>query len=187
MICEKKWVVTECMYGRVLIIKGGIGKKSVYQCLEEITEKYAEIKIIFSVGIAGALSPSLHIGDIVVSNCIVDYSVDHPVEEHTSAWNIQREIQEKDFVYFGKTISSDTIVYDERDKQQLYSEYKGLCVEMESAGVIKVCNRKQIPFAAIKIISDYSNQKTFLTMLKTQDHVTDILGCYLKQLLTSFC
>lgn len=174
------------MYGRIIIIKGGIGKKSVYQCLEEIIKKYTEIKMIFSIGIAGALSPGLRIGDIVVSNCIVDYSVNHPVEEHTCTWNIQREIQEKDFVYWGKIISSDTVIYDERDKRQLYSEYKGLCVEMESAGVVKVCIRQRIPFAAIKIISDYSNQKTFWTMIKTQDHVTNILGCYLKQLLPSF-
>lgn len=60
---------------RMLVLaKSGIGKSSAAICTQMILKRYPKITYMLSVGIAGAIDPVLRIGDIVVSDRIIDYS-----------------------------------------------------------------------------------------------------------------
>lgn len=179
---SEKFLIAECESGRLLLAKSGIGKYSAYNCTLEVLNRYRNIRAVFSVGIAGALSPDLKIGDIVVGNCIIDYRKGQPVEEKHSQWNAK--VFFSDNIRYGKIISSDSVLTNRSKKQSLFLDTNGLCVEMESAGVIKACERNEIQFCGIKIISDLAEKRAVVEMLRSQMDVTVSLGKFIKNSLS---
>lgn len=63
-------------------------------------------------------------------------------------------------VYRGLVITGDQVISQESQKRQLRQNIPGaLCVEMEGASVGQVCYEYGIPFAVIRMISDYANHE----------------------------
>lgn len=89
-------------------------------------------------------------------------------------------------VYIETVISSDNLVQEESEKQWLYTEFVGSCVEMESAAMGRMCQKKKIPFSAIKVISDYADKGAFRIMLRTQISVSKELGFFIYGLITKY-
>lgn len=177
--------ISECNNGRLLIVKSGIGKELAGRYTEYVIKKYKDITNIFSVGIAGAISSNIEIGDVVISDNIIDYSQNHVLNEYQSQHN--KQFDRADMykcnnrnIHIVKILSNDILINDKKCKNVLYSEYGALCVEIESAGVIVECNRFSIPFTAIKTINDYADEKAVITLMRRQAKVADDLGqlCY---------
>ena len=175
-----KWQVAHCDKGKYLIVKSDIGKRSAEQCAEFIISRYREISFVVSAGLAGAISPVLEIGDIVIGNKIIDYSEDKRPQELTPI-NKKLVAIQGESVHIGKVICNDGIINDKVKKKALFEEHGALCVEMESAGVIMVCNKSNIPFAAVKVVSDHADGRAMISMMRTQHHVTETLGQFLTQ------
>ena len=180
-ILNDAWEYACCNNGRLLIVKSGIGKEAARQCTEYIINELNPSSII-SAGIAGAISLELNIGDIVISNEIIDYRENQtPIEISAQSIFIPSRLQES--LYTRKMICVDDIVNDSSKKKKLFDEYGALCVEMESAGIIKECNKHNIPFAAVKIINDHADGRAIISMMKAQQKVTDKLGQFLSEIL----
>lgn len=182
-ILQGSYPVSVCNNPVCLIVKCGIGKKTAYNCLISILQVYRDITMVFSVGTAGALFPHLTIGDIVWGNHIIDYDGNSYVEEIKSGW-IQKEYNQLEEIgYYGKIVSSNVIVHSQEVKQELYTIYQGMCVEMESAGIIRGCNLRGIPFTTIKVISDYADEGAIYNIIKSQMKVCNKLGFFLQRMI----
>lgn len=180
---EKDCEIAECNKGKLIIIKSGIGKLLAGKYTEYAIKKYKDIRHIYSTGIAGAISPDLKIGDIVIGNEVIDYAGSENISKYMLEGDSETEIELLDErgIYRGKILSSDIIINDNSIRNAIYNCYGALCVEMESAGVFHKCVEYKIPFTAIKIISDNADGKAIISMLRAQKRVMDQLGAYIKR------
>lgn len=104
----------------------------------------SKIDAVFSVGLCGALVPSLEVNGIVVGTQVVDpEGRTFPCAEIVSALPFVR----------GDVLSQDRIANTAEEKQQL-GNHSAVAVEMEAAGVAAKAEKAGLPFACIKVVSD---------------------------------
>jgi len=96
------------------------------------------VTALLSVGLAGACDPSLRVGDIVRAGVVVD------------AGTGERFSNEQ----FTQTLITTSAIASVREKQRLYASYQASAVDMEAATVARLAQAHDIPFRAIKAISD---------------------------------
>jgi adenosylhomocysteine nucleosidase len=96
------------------------------------------VTALFSVGLAGACDPSLHVGDIVRAGVVVD----------TQSGERYRNSE------FKQVLVSALAIASVKEKQRLYESYGASAVDMESATVARIAQVHNLHFQAIKVISD---------------------------------
>jgi adenosylhomocysteine nucleosidase len=112
------------------------------------------VTTLLSVGLAGACDPSLKIGDIVHAGVVVD----------TQSGERYSNSQFKQVLVSTPTIASI------KEKQRLYESYRAGAVDMEAATVARIAEAHNLPFQAIKVISDDANfELQELARFATQD------------------
>jgi adenosylhomocysteine nucleosidase len=112
------------------------------------------VTTLLSVGLAGACDPSLKIGDIVHAGVVVD----------TQSGERYSNSQFKQVLVSTPTIASI------KEKQRLYESYRAGAVDMEAATVARIAEAHNLPFQAIKVISDDANfELQALARFATQD------------------
>jgi len=156
---------------KVVYCKSGVGKVNAAVC----TQKLADMGVdcILFTGVAGAVDPSLNIGDIVVSSSCVQHDMDVtalgfargqiPFQDQ---WDFQADpalvklAQDAAEALFpgsnrvGKVLSGDQFIASRDAVKQLYEELGGACTEMEGAAVAQVCDMNRVPFVVIRSMSD---------------------------------
>jgi len=95
--------------------------------------------IILSCGIAGALSPSLRPGDVVIDGNVVV---------------VERLGRALPHAHRGGILGNDAITATAADKRILHERTGAIAVDMESHVAAHVAVRKGLPFAALRVISD---------------------------------
>lgn len=133
-----------------------------------------DVSHIILVGVAGALSNSLAIGDVVIGAEVAHHDVAakiltayHPWMEDiyfkSDAALIQTalgtfEIAASKFkCHIGRIITGEAFI-TVNERQQLVEAFEPLCVDMESASVAQVCHANKIPFIVIRSVSDFANE-----------------------------
>lgn len=170
-----QWEAAWCQGNRWLVVCCGVGTQCAEQCANSVVDRYSDVSGIISAGMAGAMSPEIAIGDLVIGSDVLNYQLGVSPEEIKC--NIPFPIQTPDiFCFRGKILCSSDFLNNKALKNKLYEAYKPLCVEMESAGVLRVCSQKSIPFAGIKVISDYADGGALKSILRRQFLVTEKLG-----------
>ncbi|MBY0519332.1 MAG: phosphorylase [Sphingomonas sp.] len=125
--------------GIVAIPGGGDGAR-----LEALLEAQAAgAAMIVSAGIAGALDPSLGAGDVVL----------HLPPFETNGWGERLRIL-LPRARHGTVLGQDHIAATVAEKAALYTATGALAVDMESHIAARVAARHNLPFAAIRTISD---------------------------------
>jgi hypothetical protein len=95
------------------------------------------------VGIAGGIGPSVDIGDLVVPEIVIDLST--RLEYQPSILG-STELR-------GKLVTSDEVPIDLAEVARL--ERQGvIAVDMETAAIAAVCERRQCPWSVFRAISD---------------------------------
>ena len=129
---------------------GGMGAEYGRRAAEAVIMKYSP-EIMISAGVAGALVPELRVGDTVFPAVVIDA---RDGSRHESA------IRD---AALGKTPLARTILISSPDvagadrKQQLAKTYGAHVVDMEGASVARAAQIHNLPFLAIKAISDEVN------------------------------
>jgi adenosylhomocysteine nucleosidase len=153
----KHWLTTVTLHeGReftfyeseyAVVVCGGIGTESARRAAEAIIVKYSP-EVIVSAGIAGALVPELHVGDAIFPAFVIDA---RDGSRHQTAI--------KDAPLANTALGRTTVVSSPEiaglaQKQQLAKSYGAHAVDMESAAVAVAAMTHNLPFVAIKCISD---------------------------------
>lgn len=162
------------MFGKsVVLVRSGIGKVNAAICAQVLIDLYA-VDYIINVGVAGAISKDLSIGDVVISKDVVQHDMDctafgHPVgmiPRMTESFfagdeqliKLAREAGEEALpdkaIHVNRIASGDKFVSSNEDKHRIWSDFKAFCVEMEGAAVAQTCFLNKIPFVVIRAISD---------------------------------
>lgn len=162
---------------RVVVMRCGMGKVSAGIGTQALIDAYHPDYVI-NTGCAGALSPALGIGDIVLSDCVVEWDLDlraigYPlgyidalsrVEMEASpelCGRIESVIPETEHVVRGMVVSGDQFVSTDEQRKLILDNFPGaLCAEMEGAAVGHVCIQNDTPFCIIRSMSDTADGKS---------------------------
>ena len=134
------------------LLETGEGAANAERYLGEWLE-HGDARAVLSIGFAGALSPSLQVGDLVIANGIRD-STQRPDAKLLSA---ARQVQIDPTVRFGVALSSNSILWRAESKHALASSLGANeigFVDMESTAIAGVCARRGAPFLIIRSITD---------------------------------
>lgn len=131
----------------VVAVTGGGDAASLAQKLDAL---HGDIKGVISVGLAGALSPLLKVGEAVIADRVI-----HGRETwHCSdLWRVALAAKLAG-AHQGTIAASDTIVENVKAKAVLYESTGALVVDMESAVAARFAAKRNLPFAALRVISD---------------------------------
>lgn len=152
----------------------GVGKVNAAMCAVTLINRYAPDLVINS-GVAGALSPLVSIGDLVIASKTVEHDMNT-----TALGDKQGEVSFPDgkVMYFvcdktasdqlaacaralpetkvtqGIVASGDIFVSDRRKRLLINDRFGALACEMEGAAIGHVCRCCHVPFAVLRAISD---------------------------------
>jgi adenosylhomocysteine/aminodeoxyfutalosine nucleosidase len=154
----------------VVVAYSKIGKVFATLTAATLIEKFECDTLLFS-GVAGAISPDLHIGDLVIAQGVCQHDLDitafgHPhgyvPEGQVCTWSDSqlREIAHKVAYDKGVTLkegiiaTGDQFVADPERKAWIAETFKADALEMEGAAVAVVCHALEVPFFILRAISD---------------------------------
>lgn len=159
----------------VVLVRSGIGKVNAAVCTQILIDDFDIDEIIFT-GVAGAVDPTLDVGDIVISNEVAQHDIDvtgfgreygevpgldrvfFAAEQRLV--NLAKDAGEKvtadeDIkVLIGRILSGDQFIADREKVAWLEEIFAGCCTEMEGAAVGQVCFLNAKPFVIIRSMSD---------------------------------
>jgi len=121
----------------VVLVCGGIGAEAARRAAVAMIEVYAPT-VIYSVGFAGALDPSLKAGEVVQPAQVIDV---------TDGSRVTLSEGKGVLVSFGSVASP-------AQKAQLRGSYGAQLVDMEAAAVWHAAEAHGVKFMAVKAISD---------------------------------
>ncbi|MEY4480764.1 MAG: hypothetical protein RLZZ267_1442 [Bacillota bacterium] len=160
----------------VVICKSGVGKVNAAVCTQSLIDTFAVEAILFT-GVAGAVSATLRIGDIVVSSdCMyhdmdaraLGFAVGEIPYATTSVFTADAELVQAAVdaghrmypelqVEVGRVLSGDQFIADRAHVAFLREELGGSCTEMEGAAVAHVCVMNAVPFVIVRSMSDQAD------------------------------
>ena len=155
----------------VIVMQCGMGKVSAGICAQAMIDLYHP-DFIINTGCAGALDPTLKVGDVVISDSVVEWDLDLReiglplgyidalgcIEMKASKALADRIMDAKPkgiHVLRGTIASGDQFVSKDEQRKTIRDNFPGaLCAEMEGAAVGHVCLQNGTPFCIIRAMSD---------------------------------
>ncbi len=161
-----------CRYrGHDLVIAySKIGKVFAALTASTMIEKFGATQLLFS-GVAGAISETLHIGDLIVATELCQHDLDitafgHPygyvpegkvfVPSDPALRKIAHRVAQEMGVALqeGIVATGDQFIADEARKKWIRDTFGADALEMEGAAVAVVCDALEVPFCVLRAISD---------------------------------
>jgi adenosylhomocysteine nucleosidase len=117
---------------------------------------------LVSFGIAGALHPDLRTGDVVVAQTVVDETganaPAHSEWVRTIAQSAQGRDGEGRRTVIGAILGLDSLVSSPQDKAAAFARSEAWAIDMESHHVARAAATHNLPFVAIRAISDRADE-----------------------------
>ena len=162
---------TDCV-----VAKCGVGKVAAAVCAQTMILKYATDTLI-NVGVAGGIGEEIHIGDIVVSNGLVQHDMDTtaigdekglisglnlvtiPASKRLTELVVStaHDIYGKG-VHVGIIATGDQFIGDGEKLKEIAGEFSASACEMEGGSIAQVCYMNHTEFVVIRAISDNANE-----------------------------
>ncbi len=162
------------LYGKdAVVVTGGIGKVNAAICAQILADRF-DVDVLLNTGVAGSLDAGIDIGDLVISEDVLQYDIDasalgDPVGQvprmDTFAFPADAGLVRKAVsageranpdihTFTGRIASGDRVVADDREKAWIVEKFQAVCTEMEGAGVAQAAYVNGIPFVIIRAVSD---------------------------------
>lgn len=161
-----------------ILAKSGVGKVNAARTTQILIDEF-DIKYIINIGVAGAVSPLLEVGDVVIGKHVVQHDFDITAFGHSKGYisGVGDKVEcDKDLIdEFNQVIASlperkykikigivatgDIFCTEVWMKDKIYSKFSADVVDMECGAIGQVCYLDNIPFIAIRSVSDTPNGK----------------------------
>lgn len=184
----------------VVLALSKVGKVAAATTATTLIEHFGVRSIIFT-GVAGGLAAHVQVGDVVIGTQYVQHDMDATplfaryevplygrshfdadaelsaiVLEAARAPFLWANGSKDTNVHQGLIASGDCFIHSAAEVQALRAALPdALCVEMEGAAVAQVCFDYQIPFVAVRTISDRADDSAHIDF---QQFVRDVAGPY---------
>lgn len=158
---KKRCVVGTIGSKPVMLLRSGVGPQNTARRLAEAISPH-ESRCVLSIGCAGALSPSINVGDVVIPEKIVDDSADGASYAPSSELiNIAKDCcKEFGFPFHsGTTVSTREVAATAEAKRSLAEKYGAVAVDMETAQVAAWADKMGAPMLALRTVSDTSTDR----------------------------
>ena len=132
--------------GVVVVVGGGDGEGLA----SKLDSLHGDIGGVISIGLGGALSPLLKVGDVVIGEKVITGTEDW---ECHAGWR-NRLASRLAHAHQGLVFGSDVIIHQAETKAGLYNTTGALVVDMESQVAARFAARRNLPLAALRVISD---------------------------------
>jgi len=122
---------------------------------------------VICAGFAGGLQSGLAVGDIILDPQNIPPAMRHQLKKTSPDW------------HWGTILSVDDILTSSDAKSRLGTESGALCCDMETAALREICAHRNIPFFAIRSISDTVAMSFKIPpeyLLNPKTHQPDILS-----------
>lgn len=152
----------------------GVGKVNAARTAQAMIMAFSP-EIIINTGVAGSLSENLRIGDLVISENVVQHDMDTsalgdepgflsnpplifiPADNSTAEKLMENAGKAGITATLGTIASGDQFVCAADKKDYIKKQFGALCCEMEGGAVGQVCYLSGVPFVIVRAISDGSN------------------------------
>jgi adenosylhomocysteine nucleosidase len=124
--------------------------------------------VVLSIGFAGALSPELRVGDLVVAKSVHGSNAEPDHKLLAAASRLQLDST----VHLGTALTSDVILWRAAEKRALASSLGANeigFVDMESTAIASVCARRGVPFLIVRSITDLLDEDLPLDFNQCRD------------------
>ncbi len=147
----------------ILLVRTGIGGTRAGAAARLVLERFP-VTALVSFGFAGGIAGGLRCGDTVIATTLhTAGKPDSPQRPafHSSAEMVAVALQaaEKTGVKLrqGKCLTVNRVVCTPQEKQKLGADFRTDIVEMESYWIARTAIEKQVPFLAVRTLSDTVN------------------------------
>ena len=158
----------------VVLVECGVGKVNSARVAQVLIDRYSPDCMI-NVGVAGGVDPELNVGDMVVSESLIQYDFDATTlgsyekgevcdtgryfKADERLIELAKKVLEEEKINYkvGKIGTADLFVADIDLQEYIRNEFDCECAEMEGAAIAQVCYLDNIPFVTIRGISDTPN------------------------------
>lgn len=132
--------------GVVVVVGGGDGDGLA----AKLNALHGDISGVISIGLGGALAPDLKVGDVVVADTIMTGA--ERWEAH-AVW-LNRLRSRLPTARGGTIFGSDVVIDQAETKAGLYTATGAVAVDMESQVAARFAAARNLPLAALRVISD---------------------------------
>jgi adenosylhomocysteine nucleosidase len=184
-IGKKTYNVGRIFGSPCVLVRAGVGKVAAAQTAQTLIMQYGVDMIIFT-GVAGGITPTLNVGDIVISNDVIQHDFGQILPDSfipfdtigfsadsfliSLALSAAEKIElvrvpakpgmkgEMPRVVLGRIATGDQFISSEVKRIWLSRVFNADCVEMEGAAVAQICAAYGVPFLIIRSLSDLANE-----------------------------
>jgi len=161
----------------VVVVRSGIGKVNAAICAQILIDVF-QVTALINTGIAGSLDAKIDIGDVVISDKLVQHDM-----EAVAFGYAQGQIPRMETLYFpadaklvalakatnekvnpdiktvvGCIASGDQFISNKEIKENIKSNFEAKCVEMEGAAIAHAAYLNGISCVVIRAISDKADE-----------------------------
>lgn len=156
-ILQPGWRVLSGAYRHcpdVLLAQTGIGKTAARRTAQFVLDNYP-ITTLISIGFAGALSPALRIGDLVLclQFCLADDASCEAARQFLPSV-AQALAHTRLNLLAGRSVTVEHIAATPEHKRALAETSRAQVVDMEGFWIAQLAAARQLPFIAVRAISD---------------------------------
>lgn len=174
----------------VVLVESGIGKVNAARTTQILIDNY-NVDCVINIGVAGAISNNLQIGDVVIGKYLVQHDFDITAFGHDLGYitGVGKEIYSNEYLVnlfknvldntsvkgmLGVIASGDIFCNSKELSLKIQEKFLADCVEMEGAAIAQVCFLSNIPFIVLRSISDVvngANEVDFDDFLKSSSEI----------------
>jgi adenosylhomocysteine nucleosidase len=129
-----------------IVMETGLGAERASEAIRWLLSNF-EPRLVVVAGFAGALSPTLKIGDVLLASEVVEPG-DDELHWHTA---VPAELGD---LPVGRLVTLNKLVATPAEKQALAKQTHAVMVDMESAAIAEACQEWQVPCAVVRVVSD---------------------------------
>lgn len=128
------------------VLETGVGGDRAAVAIRWLLDAYRP-KVVIACGFAGALSPTLKVGDVLLASEVVEPGDDD------LRWRTTLPLRLGDLPV-GRLVTAPQLVGSPAAKRTLARETGAVAVDMESAAIAEACQERRVPCAVVRAISD---------------------------------
>jgi len=158
----------------LVFLEAGVGTDNATERLTKFLEKQ-RTDFVLGAGMAGALSPHLRIGDLVIVERVVGPSTLLTLPQLCSLAKLVR-LDGVD-IHMGTAVTTNEFICKASRKRSLAAALGTRevgCVDMESWAVARVCTDRRVPFLIVRSISDLFDEDLPLDFNRCRDSRGDL-------------